>query len=300
MRPGSRRFAPRGWAVVLYVAVLAAMLSLGRWQLGRADEKIALLESAERARARPAVVLEDVNDIDGAAAEHRRVVARGTWDGARQLLWDNRAHAGRAGYEAIAPLRLADGRLALVNRGWVAPGPTRAELPDVSLADGIGAAEVEIEGLLSRPSKGFASGEALSMTGPWPRVLQYFDYAAIEAALGEPIVPAVVQAQVAADTGVFADAAPPADPGVDGRAAVEAGAAAARSATSTPVPPVAPPAASTAALLVPNWRPAASGPEKHYGYAFQWFAMAAALTVIFVVVNLSRNESDEPDPSPDL
>ncbi len=29
-----------------------------------------------------------------------------------------------------------------------------------------------------------------------------------------------------------------------------------------------------------NWAPVASGPETHYGYAFQWFAMAAAVLVI--------------------
>jgi len=37
-----------------------------------------------------------------------------------------------------------------------------------------------------------------------------------------------------------------------------------------------------------NWSAVANGPEKHYGYAFQWFAMFAALTVIFVVTNSRR------------
>jgi len=261
MRLGSRRFAPRWWATLLYVLVALAMLALGRWQLERAAEKIVLLDNAARAQAAPAVALERVEDVEEAAREYRRVRLVGRWQGQRQFLWDNRAHGGRAGYEVITPLRLPDGRLALVNRGWVSLGTSREVLPDLSLPTRERARRVSIEGLLSRPSKGFAGGEALAAGEAWPRVLQYFDYAAIGEALGEPIVEGIVQVRIAADAA--------------SRGAVLAGAA---DGTGT-------------ALLTPNWRPAASGPEKHYGYAFQWFAMAAALTVIFVVVNLSRESS---------
>ena len=295
-----------------YLVVVLAMLALGRWQLARADEKIALLGNASRARAAPAVALDRIDDVAEAAGAYRRVRVEGRWEGDHQLLWDNRAHAGRAGYEVITPLRLGDGRLALVNRGWLAPGPTREMLPDVALPATASGDAVAFDGLLSRPSKGFASGAALAASGPWPRVLQYFDYAAIESALGEPIVPAVVQSQVATDGDVFADARAASASRADGAGADGAGAdGGGPDAASAGTPPVdaplpAPPAtpeavgsgAGTAVLLTPNWRPAASGPEKHYGYAFQWFAMATALTAIFVVVNLSRNETDEPELPP--
>ncbi len=32
--------------------------------------------------------------------------------------------------------------------------------------------------------------------------------------------------------------------------------------------------------FVRRWQPTGSGPSMHYGYAFQWFAMAAAVLVI--------------------
>ncbi len=40
-----------------------------------------------------------------------------------------------------------------------------------------------------------------------------------------------------------------------------------------------------------DWRPefGGMGPRKHYGYAVQWFALAAALIVIFIVVNTRRH-----------
>ena len=40
------------------------------------------------------------------------------------------------------------------------------------------------------------------------------------------------------------------------------------------------------------WRPQLLSPDKHLGYAAQWFAIALALIVIYVVVNLRRPEED--------
>ena len=41
-----------------------------------------------------------------------------------------------------------------------------------------------------------------------------------------------------------------------------------------------------------DWVLPGSGAEKHYGYAFQWFAMAAALIIIYFVVNFKRKHND--------
>jgi surfeit locus 1 family protein len=38
---------------------------------------------------------------------------------------------------------------------------------------------------------------------------------------------------------------------------------------------------------VRDWRPAVMRPEQHLAYAFQWFALAITVLVIFVVANLS-------------
>jgi len=43
------------------------------------------------------------------------------------------------------------------------------------------------------------------------------------------------------------------------------------------------------------WRPQLVSPEKHLGYAMQWFAMALALVIIYVVVNLRRPEEGTHD-----
>lgn len=254
MRIGSYRFAPAFWAVLLYLGVLSCMLLLGNWQLERAALKVTLQEAAEKALTAAAVPLLTVRDVQASAASYLRVSLNGTYDTHRQFLWDNRSHKGRAGFEVISLLRLDNGELALVNRGWIAPGATRQDLPDVTLPPAALYQQLEIEGYLSRPSKGFASGNAVTgVGGSWPRFLQYFDYDAISTALGEPIIPVLVQAQaLGADTNT------------------------ATVLTSRPE------------WLEANWQPAASGPAKHYSYAFQWFAMATALTGIFMVVNARK------------
>jgi len=256
MRIGNRRFAPALWAVMLYVFVLSCMLWLGMWQLERAALKVSMQTAAEAAMQAEPPPLPSVDNIAVAASQYQRARLTGTYDPERQFLWDNRTHKGRAGYEVISLLRLESGALALVNRGWIAPGANRQQLPDVALPTSALGVNVTIEGYLSQPSKGFASGDAITGEKQWPRLLQFFDYEAISLAVGEPIVPAIVQAQ-ALDTDSSTQLV----------------------LTSRPE------------WLEANWQPAATGPAKHYSYAFQWFAMALALTGIFLVVNTRKAQS---------
>jgi len=259
MRLGNRTFSPKLWALLVYLAVLSCMLFLGFWQLQRAELKIMMQKAAQQAAQAPAVELSLVENIDRSAVRYERVSLSGIYEHTRQLLWDNRTHKGVAGYEVIVPLNLDDGRLALVNRGWLAVGASRQQLPDVALPAVAIGVPVSVQGYLSQPSKGFASGDALQAGEPWPKRLQYFDYDAIGQALGRVVVPAVIQAQ-----SLSIDAKTPT--------------------LLTPRPE----------WLVANWQPAASGPAKHYSYAFQWFAMALALSVIFVCVNCRKIPEKDP------
>lgn len=43
-------------------------------------------------------------------------------------------------------------------------------------------------------------------------------------------------------------------------------------------------------LIEPQWAVDEFGPERHLGYAVQWFALAAAVVIVFVVVNVERND----------
>lgn len=44
--------------------------------------------------------------------------------------------------------------------------------------------------------------------------------------------------------------------------------------------------------FVREWRPDVPGPATHIGYAVQWFALALALLIIYVVLNLEKPDAD--------
>lgn len=46
---------------------------------------------------------------------------------------------------------------------------------------------------------------------------------------------------------------------------------------------------------VRNWKPVVMQPEKSTSYAVQWFALAIALVIIYIVVNLKENKSEFED-----
>src|SRR5262252_212446 len=126
-----RQFRPRAIPTVAMVAFLALTIALGNWQRHRAAEKEALGEKLAAASREAPVELASRDD---AALElrFRTVRAAGQYDGARQILIDNKVRAGKPGFDVVAPLKLSDsGRYVLIDRGWVAQGASRRPLPNV-------------------------------------------------------------------------------------------------------------------------------------------------------------------------
>jgi len=181
---GRRRFAPPAWAVAVTALALAAFVSLGCWQLGRAGEKRALL-------AQFAAGGRETLDATGARFDglprYQRIRLRGAYEPSRQVLLDNMpSAAGRPGYRVLTPLRRADGRgWAIVDRGWIPLGGTRAVLPDVA----VGTDEREVSGVLDAlPEPGLRVGPAAAPgAAGWPRVMLFPTAADLESALGHPV-----------------------------------------------------------------------------------------------------------------
>jgi cytochrome oxidase assembly protein ShyY1 len=110
-------FRPRWWAALLAAAGCAAGMLLGNWQAGRAEQKRA------------------------SAANERRIELRGEFLERYTVLLDNKVNRGRPGYHVVQPLRTADGRHVLVNRGWVAAPAHRENLPKLLTPGGTHAVE---------------------------------------------------------------------------------------------------------------------------------------------------------------
>lgn len=194
----------------LTLALLVLFIGLGRWQWGRGDYKAQLREQFV-AGAGPAREL-GAEQI-AALSRFARITVAGRWDGARQFLLDNRIRDGRAGYEVLTPLQLADGRWMLVNRGWLPFSGFRERLPDVSLPSAAQADNrVVVTGRVDElPSAGLESGRAAPpSSGRWPRVTSYPKAAELAAALELPAIePRVLLLDAEAADGYRRDWQPP-------------------------------------------------------------------------------------------
>lgn len=126
-----RRFRFRPLLALATVAFCAAAVAAGLWQTRRAEEKAAIQARLDRLAVDPPLTL-PATRVDAVDYAQRRVIAQGEFDDARTILLDNKVLRGRAGYHVVSPLRLSGGdRYVLVDRGWVAAGRTRDELPRV-------------------------------------------------------------------------------------------------------------------------------------------------------------------------
>ncbi|KRB51401.1 hypothetical protein ASE04_11535 [Rhizobium sp. Root708] len=130
----------------LMVLLIAALVSLGVWQIERLSWKEALIARVDQrvhgepvtAPARP-----EWEKVNRATDEYRHVTAEGTLDNGKETLIYASTTLG-PGYWVITPLNLDDGTSVLINRGFV---PTERREP-ATRTEGQISTPVKITGLL--------------------------------------------------------------------------------------------------------------------------------------------------------
>lgn len=221
-------------ALVLVAALLAAAgtARLGWWQLDRAATKNRLQADLQSQRALPALTVTALPaDAAAASAQAQRAVQlAGHWLAENTVYLDNRPMAGATGFYAVTPLRLDDGSVVLVQRGWVARDmQDRGRIHAPPAPDGAVVVQGRLVPDLPRLYELGAAG-----TGP---IRQNLDIESFARETTLPLRPfAVVQE--------------------DG---------------TTPPPDG----------LLRRWPEPAVGVQKHYGYAFQWFALCALILGLY-------------------
>lgn len=196
-----RRFRPTLVPTLGLVLLLAVTVGLGNWQRQRAHDKQALRDQYEAASRAPPLALGAGAAVaaDPAALRYRAVRVQGVYDAAHQVLIDNRVHAGRPGFDVVAPLKVDDGsRYVLVDRGWVALGPSRAEPPRAPPPSGT----VSIEGRINLPPARYLELGDDSSAGP---IRQNLDIARIAASTGLPLLPFIVEQTGGSGDGLVRD-----------------------------------------------------------------------------------------------
>lgn len=237
---GSFWFAPGLIPTIVTLLMLALLINLGFWQLRRAAAKEAIVHRLESrsdqarrdiAELAPAQMTGDMTDFP--------LQATGHYLNDFSLLLDNRTHRGQPGYEVLTAF-LTQGKILLVNRGWIAQGPDRSIAPDIPTVEG----EITLMGNAHTPNPDFfvLKEDDYSLVS-WPFLIQKIDLEKSVQLFDYPVLPFVLRL-----------------------------------------------APDETSQFVREWQSYFMGPEKHYGYAVQWFSLAAALLVIYLVVNTHRKQ----------
>jgi len=161
----SRFFIPAS----LIIATLVLLISLGFWQLDRADEKRAIEGQIDSANSG------DVKLIDSAEflkdKEYYHVRLQGSYVGDKQFIYDNQIVDQISGYYVLTPLVLkGDSKAVLINRGFIPWNGRRDKLADIDIADKLTEVKVQI----SKPVKRMEL-EASELTGDFPVLIQALD-----------------------------------------------------------------------------------------------------------------------------
>ena len=237
------KFTPRLWPTLAAMAAIPLLISLGLWQLDRAEEKQRAYRQFAQRGAEPAVRLAaDSPEIwKLPLMRHRRIHVYGHYDGGVQYLLDNQVHDGAAGYLVYTPFVLEGQEIhLLIDRGWVAAGPDRGVPPALDTPPGV----LSLSGIAALPPPpGIRLGDNLpeAMTPNLVR-LQRIEMDAMMRRFAGKLLPYELRL----------------DP-------------------------------DDAGGFIRQWREPGSGHERNLGYAFQWFAMAAVVAVLYLYLNLHRD-----------
>ncbi len=104
------------------IFLVVLFVNLGFWQLRRLDEKVQRRDTITARAAEPAVPLEqllaktDPADVEG--LRYRSATVEGTYVTGADVMIDNRSKDGLPGAWIVTPLRLADGTVVAVSRGF--------------------------------------------------------------------------------------------------------------------------------------------------------------------------------------
>jgi surfeit locus 1 family protein len=273
------------WLVLVAALAGAALTArLGMWQFDRAQQKLARAETIRSRADLPPITPAELDlapqSADSPAESattadprlqpwlERRIKLYGQWLDALSIYLDNRQMAGRPGFYLLTPLRLADGRVIMVQRGWWPRDPQdRSRVP----ARPAGPATVSLTGrITAAPARTFSLGGGEEHGA----IRQNLDVVQYGRSVGLAIEPMLVL-QLDAELGVQADAA------VSPRSAPPA--------TGDPVDVAATtPARQLAPALLRSWPLPTADVDKHYGYATQWFALSALILILYVWFQIIR------------
>jgi len=221
-------FTPSFQMSGLTVVSFCLFVSLGMWQLKRADEKVKLLEQSAIAQKTPANAW---HPKDKLPTPYQSIRVQGHFL-KKIMLLDNQHEHHQFGYHVLSPLLLANGHCIIVDRGWVSKEQAvNLKTPDYPLT---------INGSAYYPSKKqWVLGEAIEIKTSNLAMIEALDTQLMSQFLHKSVYPFIIRQNANAPFG-----------------------------------------------YVRNWVTVNMPPRRHVAYAFQWFAIAGVILILFIALNI--------------
>ncbi|MFI6643511.1 SURF1 family protein [Streptomyces sp. NPDC050504] len=180
----------RQWVflTLLFLVLIPAMVELGFWQLHRHQHRVAqneLVSASVKAEPVPVTELTSPGHTVPRSDYWRTVTATGTFDTEHEVVIRRRtSNDDRAGVHVLTPLVLKDGRVVLVNRGWIPAAADQREYPAVPPAP---KGEVTVTGRLKADETTKASG-IKDLRGLPPRQIMLINSEQQAERIGRPVL----------------------------------------------------------------------------------------------------------------
>jgi len=153
----------------LIVATLVLLISLGFWQLDRANEKRAIENQIARANSGDVELINSVEFLK--EKEYYHVRLQGAYIDDKQFIYDNQIVDQISGYYVLTPFVLRGASNAiLINRGFIPWNGRRDKLADID----VGAKLTEVKVQISKPVRRMELEESKT-TGEFPVLIQTLD-----------------------------------------------------------------------------------------------------------------------------
>lgn len=159
---------------ILILATMAFLVSLGFWQLDRADQKRTIEASIQKANT--GVVELIVNQNELLNKEYYEVRLQGSYVSDKQFIYDNQIVDQASGYYVLTPFVLTgQSNAIMINRGFIPWSGRRDQLADIA----VDYAPREIKIQVSKPIKRIEL-KTSDISNQFPVLIQAIDFDVIE------------------------------------------------------------------------------------------------------------------------
>lgn len=185
------RFLPLGFVLI----GIAILLGLGTWQMHRLDWKNAIIAQRDAGLAEPpleiAAGIDNWEDLD-----FRTVKLKGMFRHDLEQRYGVRARNNVLGHHVLTPFRQSDGRVFLVDRGWVPADKTDRHARGEQQQTGL----ISLGGI-ARFRQNDRPGWFTPDNDPSARHWYHYDLAAMETAIGLDLAPLVIEVDATPNSG---------------------------------------------------------------------------------------------------